>query len=88
MLLNIPERAGVVDPLPCRRENKEHHGGEEPGAEGQVGQHLIHVVAGLGEEAALHGGVAERHRQDSGTQWPRTHSARSRATVSSACEGS
>ncbi|TVU02580.1 hypothetical protein EJB05_51915, partial [Eragrostis curvula] len=55
---------GKVNPLPSRREDEEHHGGEEPGAERQVGEHLLDVVAGDGEVAGLHGGVAERHGEE------------------------
>ena len=64
MLNIISEWPGVIDSLPCRRENKEHHGGEEAGAERQIGEHLVHVLARVGEEAALHGDGAERHRQE------------------------
>lgn len=64
---------GVIDSLPCRRENKEHHGGEEPGAERQIDEHLVHVLPGVGEEAALHGGGAERHRQEHHGRESRVH---------------
>lgn len=57
-------RIGVADALPGGGEDHEDDAGEESGAERQVHEQLPRVGPGLREEAVLHVGVAERHREE------------------------